>query len=62
MSQARAPAGTPHAAWTDADHRTQLRRAVLASTVGTTIEWYDFFIYGTATALVFAKLFFPETE
>ena len=34
-------------------------RAVVASTVGTTIEWYDFFLYGTASALVFPKLFFP---
>ena len=32
--------------------RRQLRRAVIASTVGTTIEWYDFFLYGTAAALV----------
>jgi len=35
------------------------RRAVVASTVGTTIEWYDFFLYGTAAALVFPKIFFP---
>jgi MFS family permease len=44
------------------EHRRQLRRAVLASTIGTTIEWYDFFVYGTATGLVFAKLFFPESD
>jgi len=35
------------------------RRATVASVVGTTIEWYDFFLYGTAAALVFPKLFFP---
>jgi metabolite-proton symporter len=35
------------------------RRAIVASVVGTTIEWYDFFLYGTAAALVFPKLFFP---
>jgi len=39
--------------------RSQRRRAVVASTVGTTIEWYDFFLYGTAAALVFPTLFFP---
>lgn len=33
-------------------------RVVLASFIGTTIEWYDFFLYGTASALVFGKLFF----
>ncbi|HWC81337.1 MAG TPA: MFS transporter [Pseudonocardiaceae bacterium] len=36
------------------------RRAVVASTVGTAIEWYDFFLYGTAAALVFPHLFFPD--
>jgi MFS family permease len=36
------------------------RRAVFASTVGTTIEWYDFFLYGTAAALIFPSLFFPN--
>ena len=35
------------------------RRAIVASVVGTTIEWYDFFLYGTAAALIFPKLFFP---
>jgi MFS family permease len=45
-----------------ADERRQLRRAVVASTVGTSIEWYDFFLYSTATGLVFAKLFFPKSE
>src|ERR1700757_1100293 len=46
----------------DSDHRAQLRRAVIASTVGTTIEWYDFFLYGQATGLVFGKLFFPKSD
>jgi MFS transporter, MHS family, shikimate and dehydroshikimate transport protein len=36
-----------------------VRRVVLASFIGTTVEWYDFFLYGTASALVFNKLFFP---
>jgi MFS family permease len=38
----------------------QRRRAVVASTVGTTIEWYDFFLYNTASALIFPALFFPK--
>jgi len=45
-----------------AEHGRQLRRAVIASTIGTTIEWYDFFIYGTVTGLVFAKLYFPKSD
>jgi metabolite-proton symporter len=44
------------------EHRAQLRRAVIASTVGTTIEWYDFFLYSTVTGLVFAKLYFPNSD
>ena len=43
-------------------HRSQLRRAVIASTVGTTIEWYDFLLYGIVTGLVFGKLFFPKSD
>ena len=46
----------------ESDHRAQLRRAVIASTVGTTIELYDFLLYGTTTALVFGKLFFPKSD
>jgi metabolite-proton symporter len=46
----------------EADQRRQVRRAVIASTVGTSIEWYDFFLYGTAAALVFPKLFFPHSS
>ena len=45
----------------DDEHRRQLRRALIASTVGTTIEWYDFLLYGQVTGLVFGKLFFPQS-
>ena len=46
----------------NAEHRRQLRRAILASTIGTAIEWYDFFLYGTVTGLVFARLYFPKAD
>ena len=39
-----------------------VRRVVIASFMGTMIEWYDFFLYGTAAALVFGELFFPELD
>ena len=53
MSTASAAAPAPPAT---------LRKVVLASMIGTTIEWYDFFLYGTAAALVFNKLFFPKAD
>ncbi len=42
--------------------RTRVGRAVAASTVGTAIEWYDFFVYGVAAAVVLNRLFFPEAD
>ncbi|MBI2187025.1 MAG: MHS family MFS transporter [Acidobacteria bacterium] len=44
------------------DRRRQLVRAVAASAVGTTIEWYDFFLYGVAAATVFPQRFFPGSD
>jgi MFS family permease len=44
------------------DHSRQLRKAVIASTIGTAIEWYDFFIYGTAAGLILGKLYFPNED
>ncbi len=44
------------------ERRKQMVRAVVASTVGTSIEWYDYFLFGTMAALVFAKLFFPKSD
>jgi metabolite-proton symporter len=46
----------------EGEHRRQLRRAVLAGAIGTTIEWYDFFLYSTITGLVFAHLYFPRAD
>src|ERR1041384_756814 len=45
-----------------AEHSAHLRRAVVASTVGTTIEWYDFLIYSTMTGLVFGHVFFSGSD
>jgi len=53
---------TPSVATSALDHRRQLRRAVVAATIGTAIEWYDFFLYSTVTGLVFARLFFPGSD
>jgi MFS family permease len=53
---------TPFTGLSEAEHDRHLRRALIASTVGTTIEWYDFLLYGTVTGLVFGKIFFPGSE
>jgi MFS family permease len=49
-------------ALTPNQHARELRRAVVAATVGTTIEWYDFLLYSTMAGLVFGKLFFPNED
>jgi len=41
---------------------SSVRKVIVASLIGTSLEWYDFFIYGTAAALVFNQLFFPTFE
>jgi MHS family shikimate/dehydroshikimate transporter-like MFS transporter len=46
----------------DAQARLQLRRVVVASMIGATIEWYDFFLYGVVAGTVFNKLFFPASD
>ena len=44
------------------DRRSQVRRVVLASLIGSTIEWYDFFLYGIVAGLVFNKIYFPAHD
>jgi MFS family permease len=39
-----------------------VRKVVVASLIGTSLEWYDFFLYGSAAALVFNRLFFPQAD
>ena len=55
MAQADNPSGST------VEHR-QIIKVALASLIGTSIEWYDYFLYGTAAALVFNKLFFPSYD
>src|SRR4051794_29582602 len=57
-----ASADLAYAGISDSEHKMQLRRAVVAATIGTAIEWYDFFLYSTVTGLVFAKLYFPNSD
>ena len=45
----------------EAGHAKQIRLAAISSVIGTSIEWYDFFLYGTAAAIVFPALFFPKS-
>jgi metabolite-proton symporter len=55
MATSKAPSAPDHTA-------AEARRVAVAGAIGTTIEWYDFFIYGTAAAVVFAPQFFPQVS
>ncbi len=52
----------PQVALSAEETRRMKRRAIIAATIGTSIEWYDFFLYSTVAALVFPKLFFPTHD
>jgi MFS family permease len=56
------PVHNPSAGESRARQPSSVRKVIVASLIGTSLEWYDFFIYGTAAALVFNKLFFPSFE
>jgi metabolite-proton symporter len=62
LSAVSTPVLAPVSAVEQLKHQQQLRRAVIASTIGTAIEWYDFFLYSTVTGLVFPQLFFPRSD
>src|SRR3954453_21242131 len=50
--------GTPEA---EIDQRTRLR-ALVSSAIGSAVEWYDYFLYGTMAGIIFGPLFFPSTD
>src|SRR5260221_9120389 len=56
------PSKTDYGPLSPIAHGRELRKEVIAATVGTTIKWYDFFLYGTAAGLVFGKLYFPNSD
>ncbi|MBV9250806.1 MAG: MHS family MFS transporter, partial [Acetobacteraceae bacterium] len=57
-----ADTATAPALLSETEHRKQLKRAVVASTIGSVIEAYDFLLYSTVTGIVFAKLYFPASD
>jgi metabolite-proton symporter len=59
MSETTASVRAP---FDEAQQRQQMIRAMVASAVGTSIEWYDFFLYGVAAALVFPQKYFPQSD
>ena len=60
--RSRCPSNNSSAGENPARQPSSIRKVIVASLIGTSLEWYDFFIYGTAAALVFNKLFFPSFE
>src|SRR5215217_6496818 len=56
------PPHNPSAGESPPRQPSSIRKVIVASLIGTSLEWYDFFIYGTAAALVFNKLFFPSYD
>jgi hypothetical protein len=62
MTTPLAPSSAHPADAEDGPQKTNIVKVVFASLIGTAVEWYDFFLYGSAAALVFGTLFFPDSE